>query len=89
MYVELRYRGIRNHIGKVDLPMILSFFHYYRSKFPIQIPQNLTFFGPDFVPQCSPSKFWLRGHSQTTFTAMGGGGVSQMSTLLNKFSKFY
>ena len=25
-----------------------------------------------------------RGHSQTTFTAMGGGGVDQMSILINK-----
>ena len=31
----------------------------------------------------------LRGRSQTTFTAMGGGGVRQMSTLLNKYVKFY
>ena len=30
-----------------------------------------------------------RGHSQTTFTVMGGGGVHEMSTLLNKFDKFY
>ena len=30
-----------------------------------------------------------RGHSQTTFTAIGGGGVREMSTLLNKFGKFY
>ena len=30
----------------------------------------------------------LRGHSQTTFTVMGGGGC-QMSTLLNKYCKFY
>ena len=32
---------------------------------------------------------WPRGHSQTTFTAIGGGGVREMSTLLNKFGKFY
>ena len=32
---------------------------------------------------------FIRGHSQTTFTAMGEGGVHQMSTLLNKYGKFY
>ena len=31
----------------------------------------------------------LWGRSQTTFTAMGGGGVHQMSTLLNRNGKFY
>ena len=30
----------------------------------------------------------LRGHSQTTFTAMGGGD-RKMSTLLSKFGTFY
>ena len=31
-----------------------------------------------------------RGRSQTTFTDMGeGGGARQMSTLLDKFGKFY
>ena len=29
------------------------------------------------------------GHSQTTFTAIGGGGVREMSTLFNKFGKFH
>ena len=28
-------------------------------------------------------------HSQTTFTAMEAGGGHEMSTLLNKFGKFY
>ena len=40
--------------------MIFSFFHHFISKFPLNLQQNLTFFGPDFVPQCSPSKFWVR-----------------------------
>ena len=31
----------------------------------------------------------LSGRSQTTFTAMGGGEVRQMSTLLNRYGKFY
>ena len=35
------------------------------------------------------SNFHLRGHSQTTFTAMGGGEVHEMSMLLNKFGKFH
>ena len=35
------------------------------------------------------SSFSVWGHSQTMFTAMGGGGVRQMSTLLNKYGKFY
>ena len=35
------------------------------------------------------SVFHLWGHSQTMFTAMGGGGVHEMSTLLNKFAKVY
>ena len=34
-------------------------------------------------------KIQIRGRSQTTFTAMGGGGARQMSTLLNKYGKFY
>ena len=29
------------------------------------------------------------GHSQTTFAAMGEGGVHEMSALQNKFSIFY
>ena len=37
-----------------------NFFHHFISKFPLNLPQNLTFFGPDFVSQCSPSKFWVR-----------------------------
>ena len=33
---------------------------------------------------------WLhRGHSQTTFAAMGEGGVHEMSALLNKSHEFY
>ena len=40
--------------------MIFSFFHYFISKFPLKLLQNLTFFGPDFVPYCSPSNFWVR-----------------------------
>ena len=32
---------------------------------------------------------FIWGHSQTTFTAIGGGGVREMSTLLNKFGKFH
>ena len=35
------------------------------------------------------SQICFGGRSQTTFTAMGGGGVRQMSTLLNKCGKFY
>ncbi len=54
------FSRIRIHTVKVGLSMIFSFFHHFISKFPLNLQQNLTFFGPDFVPQCSPSKFWLR-----------------------------
>ena len=40
--------------------MIFRFFHYFISKFPLNFLQNLTFFDPDFVPQRSPLKFWVR-----------------------------
>ena len=40
--------------------MIFTFFHYFISKFPLKLLQNLTFFGPDFVPFCSQAKFWVR-----------------------------
>ena len=32
---------------------------------------------------------YIRGHSQTTISVVGGGGVHKMSTLLNQFGKFY
>ena len=28
--------------------------------FPLKLQQNLTFFGPDFVPFCSHAQFWVR-----------------------------
>ena len=42
-----------------------------------------------FLAKKSAKNDFPRGRSQTTFTAMGGGGVRQMSTLLNKYGKFY
>ena len=60
MYILPRYRGIRILTVKVGLSMIFSFFHHFISKFPVNLPQSLTFLGPDYFPQCSPSKFWVR-----------------------------
>ena len=40
--------------------MIFSFLHHFKSKYPINLPQKLTFFGPDFATHCYPSKFWVR-----------------------------
>ena len=40
--------------------MIFSCFHHFNSKYPMNLPQKFTFFGPDFATHCYPSKFCIR-----------------------------
>ena len=54
--------------------------------------RNFNIQALDGVRNCFAMFFFsyrIRGHSQTTFTAIRGGGVHEMSTLLNKFGKFH
>ena len=60
IYIQPWFRGIRIHTVKVVLSMIFSFFHHFKSKYPINLPQKLSFFGPDFATHFYPSRFWVR-----------------------------
>ena len=67
-----------NHLSFIyDAP---KFSTVYVVKSPILGQVSSTSFGISF---CLPVQFQIRGHSTTTWTRRGGGGVSQKSTLVH------